>query len=152
VFRPFSFTFGAGPGILRGPGERDMALTYGFRVGIGVAPNVAFLVGLDGGGISTTSFSGDESWLSQNIWSFGTQIHFLRRFFARAGLGIGHLREETDFETFYGGNGVAFVGGAGFELVQSPDVALALELFGVSTRYASEIWSHGGVQFTLAVF
>lgn len=161
VYRPISLTLAIGPGALfgysaNGARETDPALSYNlFRLAFGIAPNLSLFVGFEGAGASSKDITTNTSaWLSQQIWSFGLQFHFLQRFYLRGGIGLASLQEETDFGTFSPRtHGTSYLAGVGFELVQTRDVALGLEATGSATRYAgSEWWQAAALNLTLAFF
>jgi hypothetical protein len=154
VRRLISVTFGIGPGILIGPGETDVALSYSvFRLGIGIVRNLQFVASYEGAGTSSTSpATGESSWLSQNQWVFGLQYFFLQRLYARAGLGAGTVHESTGTAEFSGGTGLNISGGVGLEFVQTEHVALGAEMNASTTRYSSESWETIGWHLTLALY
>ncbi len=160
IDRPLSFSAGIGPGFLacskcgEGPNERDLALTYTpVRIGVGIAPGIAFTFSYEGSGTTTRSPATDEdSWLHQNVWLFGLQVFANQKLYLRGGLGWGALGEETNTISRSSTTGLAFTGGIGYELLQHDHVALALEANYNVTRYTSEIWHMGGVSLVLALF
>jgi hypothetical protein len=154
VYRPFSFTVGVGPGALFGPGEDEIALSYNlFRLGFGVVPNLQAVLGFEGTGTNSTNpATGADSWLKQENWLLGIQYHVLSQFYVRGSMGAGHVSEHTSFASFSGGWGVAFAGAVGFEFVQTPHVALALDLNGSFTKYSGESWKTAGLNLALSFF
>jgi hypothetical protein len=154
VYRPISFSIGAGPGALIGPGEHQLALSYNlFRIGFGVAPNLAFFVSFEGAGTSSINPATDEdSWLKQETWQLGLQFYLLPQVYIRGGIGAGFVNESTDFASFSGGTGIAFSGALGYEFVQSRHVALALEAAGNATKYSRESWAMTGLNLSLTFF
>ncbi len=154
VHRLISVTFGVGPGMLIGPGETDVALSYSVvRLGIGIIRNLQFVASYEGAGTSSTSPATDESsWLSQNQWVFGLQFFFLQRLYARAGMGVGTVHESTDNAEFNGGTGLNFSGGAGVEFLQTQHVALGAEMNASTTRYSDESWETIAWNLTLTLY
>lgn len=160
VYRPISFTLGVGPGVLMGPKkpngkyERDFALSYNlFRLGFGVANNLALYIGFEGAGATSVSpETNEDSWLKQQAWTFGLQAYVLPRLYLRGGVGVGYLNETTDSVDYSSTNGIAMSAAIGYEFLQSRHVALALDLSGNLTRYSREIWGMGGLELTLSFF
>lgn len=154
MHRPISVTFGVGPGMLVGPGETDVALSYSvFRLGIGIIRNLQFVASYEGAGTSSTSpATGESSWLSQNQWVFGLQYFFIQRMYARAGVGVGTVHESTATVESSGGTGFNVSGGVGLEFLQSDHVALGAEMNASTTRYSSESWETIGWNLTLALY
>jgi hypothetical protein len=155
IYRPFSFTVGVGPGTLIGPGEpNNVAISYNlFRLGFGIASNLQFVLAFEGTGTTSVNpLTGLDSWLRQDQWLLGIQYYLVPRLYLRGGVGVGSVSEHTEFDSFDGGTGVAMAGAIGFEFVQTPHVALALDLNGSVTQYARERWKTAGVNLTLAFF
>jgi hypothetical protein len=157
IYRPLSFTIGVGPGYLTGPqNTRELALSYNlFRLGFGVVPNLSFVLEFQGTGANTVNQSyGEYSWLKQENWLLGLQFHFLRRMYVRGGIGAGFVSEHTEsFDIPGPGTGLAMAGAIGFEFVQTPHVALALDLNGSITRYAlKEYWGTTGLNLAVSFY
>jgi hypothetical protein len=154
VYRPFSLTIAGGPGALLGPDEHDFALSYSiFRLGIGLVPNFSFVFSLEGAGTTTTNpFTHEDSWLSQHAWLFGAQFHLLQRFYVRGGFGVAFLSEETSSFYVDSTKGLAVTAAVGYEVLQTPHVALALELDGTGAKYSNEWWQMGGLHLALSFF
>jgi hypothetical protein len=157
VYRPFSFTVGVGPGYLHGPGNtRELAISYNlFRIGFGVAPNVSFVLAFEGTGVNTFNDAfGEYSFLKQENWLLGLQYHLLRRLYVRGGVGAGFISEHTDsFDIPGPGTGLAMAGAIGYEFVQTPHVALALDLNGSVTKYARrEYWGTTGLNLAVSFY
>ena len=157
IYRPISFTIGVGPGYLHGPqNTRELAISYNlFRLGFGVIPNLAFVLEFQGTGVNTVNESyGEYSWLKQENWLLGLQYHFLRRMYLRGGVGAGFVSEHTEsFDIPGPGTGLAMAGAIGFEFVQTPHVALALDLNGSVTKYArKEYWGTTGLNLAVSFY
>jgi len=157
VYRPFSFTLGVGPGYLHGPEKaREVGLSYNlFRLGFGIVPNVQFILAFEGMGANTTSrWTGEYSWLHQENWLLGIQYHFLRRMYVRGGVGAGFIGERTDTTNIPGpGTGLAMAGAIGYEFVQTPHIALALDANGSVTKYAArEYWGTAGLNLAVSFY
>jgi hypothetical protein len=153
-FRRFSATAAFGPGILVGPGERSLAMSYQLiRLGIGLDRNLALMFGFSGVGTSSVNpKTGNDSWLKQEVWSLGLQGNLLPRFYVRGGLGTGHVSESAGGQTFSGGRGLEAEGAVGYELLQRRHVALAVELNGSWTHYSRESWKTAGLQMSVSLF
>lgn len=164
VYRPFSFSIGVGPGYLHGWGtdadgkadaESDVALSYNlFRLGFGVVPNVSFILEFQGMGASTRTkdIYNEASWLRQENWLLGIQYHFLQRMYLRGGFGAGFISESSNTAEFSGGTGMAMSGAIGWEFVQTPHVALALDANGSVTKYSNQYWSTAGLNLAVSFF
>jgi hypothetical protein len=162
VYRPFSFTIGIGPGYLRGPDETsDIGLSYNlFRLGFGVVPNVSVMLEFQGTGTNSISPLTDEySWLKQENWLIGLQVHFLRRLYVRGGVGAGFVSEHTATTDVSGpGAGLALAGAIGYEFVQTPHVALGVDLNGSVTNYGRaadggrEVWGTTGLNLAVSFY
>lgn len=152
--RRFSFTAGIGPGLLIGPGENALAMSYQlFRVGLGLDPNLALMFGYSGVGTSSVNpGTREDSWLKQDVWSLGLQGYPDPRVYLRGGLGMGLVSESTKSASFSGGRGLAAEGAIGYELLQRRHVALALELNGTWTHYPRESWKTAGLQLSVSLF
>jgi hypothetical protein len=154
IYRPISLTIAAGPGALWGPGESDFAVSYNlFRVGFGVARNVAVVAGFEGVGAS--SFNPDQhvdSWLRQEVWFLGAQFFVRPQLHVRLCAGMGAVAEVTATKTYSGGKGVALSGGLGYELVQLAGTAVGVELYVNTTRYPTESWEMAGLNLALSFF
>ena len=154
LIRPFSFTAAVGPGGFFGPGEEAFAVSYTlFRLGFGLAPGLSFVLGYEGVGTgSENPATGLDSWLSQNIWSLGIQGHVMQHLYVRGTVGVGHVEEETDIDTFSGGSGVSLGAAVGAELLQSNHVALGVEGAASTTHYSRERWHTLGLHLTLSFY
>jgi len=154
VYRPLSLTLAVGPGMLIGPGERDLALSYNiFRLGIGIIRNLSLIISYEGAGTNSTNpATGERSWLSQNQWIFGLQFHFLQWFYARAGIGPGTVEETTDRFFFSNGTSLTYAGALGFEFLQTEYVALGFEASASATHYSHETWETIGWDLTVAFY
>jgi hypothetical protein len=152
-FRAFSFSAGLGAGVLAGPLEHDLALTYLFRFAFGVAENLSFVVGFDGAGTSSVSpETGEDSWLTHNILWGGLQFHVMPALYVRGGVGVGWGTESTDSIRFSSTGGLAVTAGVGWEFIQSAHTALALELGGNIARYGREDWGMAGLNLALSFY
>jgi hypothetical protein len=163
IYRPFSFTIGVGPGYLHGWGTNDagksdaesgFALSYNlFRLGFGIVPNLSFWLGFEGTGTNTTSpLTGENSWLRQENWLLGLQYHLVPRLYVRGGMGAGFISETTASIAASGGTGIAFAAAIGYEFVQTPHVALALDANGSVTKYSNQYWSTAGLNLAVSFF
>jgi hypothetical protein len=163
IYRPFSFTLGVGPGYLHGWGTNDagksdaesgFALSYNlFRLGFGIVPNLSFWLGFEGTGTNTTSpLTGENSWLRQENWLLGLQYHLVPRLYVRGGMGAGFISETTASIHASGGTGIAFAAAIGYEFVQTPHVALALDANGSVTKYTNQYWSTAGLNLAVSFF
>lgn len=154
MFRPLSLTLAIGPGMLIGPGERDVALSYNiFRLGIGIIRNLSFFISYEGAGTeSTNPETGESSWLSQNQWLFGLQFHFLQWFYVRAGIGPGSVEESTRHFVFSNGTSLTYAGALGLEFLQTEYLALGFEASASTTHYSHESWETIGWDLTLAFY
>jgi len=157
IYRPLSFTIGVGPGYLTGPqNTHELAISYNlFRLGFGVIPNLSFVIEFQGTGVNTVNETyGEYSWLKQENWLIGLQYHFLRRMYVRGGIGAGFVSENTEsFDIPGPGTGLATAGAIGFEFVQTPHVALALDLNGSVTKYArKEYWGTTGLNLAVSFY
>jgi hypothetical protein len=157
VFRPFSFTLGVGPGFLHGPEDaNEVGLSYNlFRIGIGVIPNLQFVLAFEGMGANTTSrLTGEYSWLHQENWLVGVQWHVLRRLYLRGEVGAGFIGERTDTVSIPGpGTGLATAAGIGYEFVQTPHISLALDANASLTKYAAkEYWTTTGLNLAVTFY
>jgi hypothetical protein len=154
VYRAFSLTVAAGPGVLVGPGERDLAVSHNLlRFGWGLARNLTFYASLEGArapSVNPRTHAG--SWLRQDTLSLGIQRHFHDDLYVRGSLGAGFVGEETATETFSGGTGLAVSAAIGREVVRLPRAAVALELAGNLTRYPTEFWGTVGLNLALVLF
>ena len=163
IYRPFSFTIGVGPGYLHGWGkdavgdldsESSVALSYNlFRLGFGIAPNLAFWLGFEGAGANSTSpLTGEHSWLRQENWLLGIQWHFVPRLYVRGGVGAGYISETSASVVASGGTGLATASAIGWEFVQTPHIALALDANGSITNYSNQYWSTAGINLAVSFF
>ena len=157
VYRPFSFTLGVGPGYMHGPEKaREVGLSYNlFRLGFGIIPNLQFVLAFEGMGANTTSrLTGESSWLHQENWLIGVQYHVLRRLYVRGGVGAGFIGERTETTNLPGpGTGLAMAGAIGWEFVQTPHIALALDANGSVTKYAAkEYWGTAGLNLAVSFY
>jgi hypothetical protein len=159
IYRPFSFTVGVGPGYLHGWGnsadaESSAALSYNlFRLGFGIAPNTSFVLAFEGTGTNSTSpLTGERSWLSQENWLLGVQYHIVPRLYVRGGVGAGFISEHSFSADVSGGTGIATAGAIGWEFVQTPHVALALDANGSVTKYSDQYWSTAGLNLAVSFF
>jgi hypothetical protein len=159
IYRPFSFTVGVGPGYLHGWGnpadaESSVALSYNlFRLGFGIAPNTSFILAFEGTGANSTSpLTGEHSWLRQENWLLGVQYHIVPRLYVRGGLGAGFISESSASVYASGGTGIATAGAIGWEFVQTPHVALALDANGSITSYSDQYWSTAGLNLAVSFF
>jgi hypothetical protein len=154
VRRPISFTASVGPGMLFGPGERQMALSYQlFRVGVGIDRNLSAVLGYESTGTDSVNPATDEdSWLKQDIWSLGLAAHLLPQLYFRGIMGIGHVSEKTASSNFSGGRGITVGAAVGYELLQMRHLALALDLHGSYTHYARESWKTTGLELAVSFF
>lgn len=152
--RRLSFTAALGPGALIGPGERSLAVTYQlFRLGVGLAPNLALMFGFDGVGTNSVNpATGLDSWLRQDVWSLGLQAHVRPALYVRGGMGLGFVSEKAGGRKFSGGRGVSASAAVGYELLQRQHVALSLDLNASLTKYARESWKTAGLQVALSIF
>jgi hypothetical protein len=153
-YRGFNFTLAVGPGGLFGPGEQALALSYlPFRLGYGIAPNLMLVLAFEGVGTSSVNPKTDQdSWLYQDVWSFGLQGRLPAGVYLRGGLGVGAVGEKTRTESFEGGHGLAVLGAVGHEIFTVDHVALALELNAGYTRYPRESWKTMGLQLAVSFF
>jgi hypothetical protein len=62
------------------------------------------------------------------------------------------IDEDSDFGSFELTGGVAVTGGVGYELVQTPHVALGLEATGTAAHYPDQWWRSAGLNFTVASY
>jgi hypothetical protein len=159
IYRPFSFTIGVGPGYLHGWGnsadaESAVALSYNlFRLGFGIAPNTSFVIAFEGTGTNSTSpLTGEQSWLRQENWLLGVQYHIVPRLYIRGGVGAGFISEHSFSADVSGGTGIATAGAIGWEFVQTPHVALALDANGSVTKYSDQYWSTAGLNLAVSFF
>jgi hypothetical protein len=159
VYRPFSFTVGVGPGYLHGWGnsadaESAVALSYNlFRLGFGIAPNVSVVIAFEGTGTNSTSpLTGERSWLRQENWLLGIQYHLVPRLYVRGGVGAGFISESSFSADVSGGTGIATAAAIGYEFVQTPHVALALDANGSITKYSDQYWSTAGLNLAVSFF
>jgi hypothetical protein len=152
--RRFSFTAAIGPGLLVGPGERDLAMSYQlFRVGLGLDPRLTVVLGWAGVGTNSVNPATDrDSWLKQDLWSAGLQALVLPRLYLRGALGLALVSESVGELTFKGGRGLATEGAIGYELLQRRHVAVAVELNGSFSHYARESWKTAGLQLSVSLF
>jgi hypothetical protein len=153
-FRRFTFTVALGPGMLAGPGERSLAMSYQlFRLGVGLNERLALVLGFAGVGTSSVNpRTMSDSWLKQDLWSAGLQVNLVPRLYMRGGMGIGLVSESVGDRTFSGGRGLAVEGAVGWELLQLPHVALAVEANGSHTHYPRESWQTAGLQLSVSLF
>lgn len=154
VWRPFSLTIAAGPGAMVGPGEQDLAVSHNlFRFGWGLARNLTFYASLEGvRAPSVNPRTHAASWLRQDTLSLGVQYHLTLRSYVRGSVGVGFVGEDTSNQSFSGGRGLAVTGAAGYEFVQLPRAAVAVELAGNLTRYAYEFWGTTGLNLAVTFF
>lgn len=154
LFRPLSLTLAIGPGMIIGPGERSVALSYNiFRLGIGIVRNLSFIISYEGAGTdSTNPATGEDSWLSQNQWIFGLQFHFLCWFYVRAGIGPGTVEETTRHFFFSNGTSLTYAGALGVEFLRAEYLALGFEASVSTTHYKDESWQTLGWDLTLAFY
>jgi hypothetical protein len=155
IYRPFSFTVSAGPGGLFGPDDQRFALTYNlFRLGFGLAPNLSFVISLEGAGANSVNpYDHVHSWLSQNAWLLGIQYHLSQRLYVRGELGAASLSEHfRDMPTRWSDTGLAVSGAVGFEFLQGRHASLALDLNGMFTDYGAERWQTVGADLALSFF
>jgi hypothetical protein len=159
LYRPFSFTVGVGPGYLHGWGnnfdsESSVALSYNlFRLGFGIAPHTQLTIAFEGAGANSTSpLTGEHSWLRQENWLLGLQYHFIPHFYVRGGIGAGFISESTATYFASGGTGFATAGAIGWEFVQTPHVAVALDANGSVTKYPDQYWSTAGLNLAVSFF
>jgi len=120
-----------------------------------VIPNLSFVIEFQGTGVNTVNETyGEYSWLKQENWLIGLQYHFLRRMYVRGGIGAGFVSENTEsFDIPGPGTGLATAGAIGFEFVQTPHVALALDLNGSVTKYArKEYWGTTGLNLAVSFY
>jgi hypothetical protein len=152
-FRPFSFSAGLGAGLLAGPGEQDLALTYLFRFAFGVAENVSFVIGYEGAGTSSVSpETGEDSWLTHNVLWGGLQLHVLPAVYVRGGVGVGWGTESTNSIRNSSRGGLAGTVGVGWEFIQATHTALALEANANVARYERENWGMAGLNLVLSFY
>jgi hypothetical protein len=146
VYRSFTIALGLGSGWLSMPRPRqhEGGLTYLARVGFGVTRNWIVFLGLDGATIGAPE-------LSQTNYLLGAQYFFAGRFYARGGLGLATVSEETAYES-YGSAGQAFVAGLGVELVQGESVALGVEWSSGVARFPSGSYFQNGLALTLVFY
>jgi hypothetical protein len=153
-FRRFTFTAALGPGMLAGPGERSLAMSYQlFRLGVGLNERLALVLGFAGVGTSSVNpRTMSDSWLKQDLWSAGLQVNLVPRLYVRGGMGVGLVSESVGDRTFSGGRGLAVEGAVGWELLQRQHVALAIEANGSHTHYPRESWQTAGLQLSVSLF
>jgi len=103
------------------------ATGYSARLGLGVAPRMLFLLGVDG-----AVTNDDLNVFDQTIYYAGLQAFVTRQLFLRGGVGIGNItaRDSWDFLQF-GKAGLGLTGSVGIELVQGYN--WSLELAGQAT-------------------
>ena len=152
--RRFSFTAALGPGMLAGPGERSLAMSYQlFRLGLGLNERLAIVLGFAGVGTSSVNpLTMRDSWLKQDLWSAGLQVNLMPRLYVRGGMGIGLVSESVGDRTFSGGRGLAVEAAVGWELLQMRHLAMAVELNGSNTHYPRESWQTAGLQVAVSLF
>lgn len=147
IYQSFTIALGLGSGWLSlpRPREHEGGLTYLARVGFGVSRNWIVFLGLDGATIGAPE-------LTQTNYLLGAQFFFARRFYARAGIGLATVNEETSYETYDGSAGQAFVAGLGVEIVQGESVALGVEWSSGIARFPGGSYFQNGLGLTLVFY
>jgi hypothetical protein len=146
VYRSFTIALGLGSGILSLPRPREhrSGLTYLARVGFGVTRDWIVFLGLDGATIGSPE-------ITQTNYILGAQYFFARRFYARGGVGLATVTEETGYDT-YDTAGQAFVAGVGVELVQGESAALAVELASGLARFPGGTYFQNGLHLAIVFY
>gem|GEM_PF-4619560 len=143
TYRPFSFSFGIGPGVLalRNDQEKSSSggVAYGVRFGFGVKPDLSITLGFDGAAAQKNGTRASQSALVLGVQYFITQVIYLR-----AGMGVANETEEDEVgATLVNQDGFAFQGGAGVDLIQASSLSLALEAGMLVGFYAGAPGSNG---------
>ncbi len=151
VYRPFSFTLGAGPGILRLNNGLDTSpawgISYALRFGFGIQPDLIFTMGFEG-----TSATKNGTLASQDALLLGLQYFVSQLAYVRGAMGIANETEEDANEIYMDQNGLALQGALGVDLVQGANVALSLEAAVMLGRYSTETWTSGGLNLLFSLY
>jgi hypothetical protein len=76
----------------------------------------------------------------------------VQHLYLRAAMGAGFISEHTASVSFSNGTGIATSGAVGYEFVQTPHVALALDLNGSITKFSHESWKTLGANLAVSFF
>lgn len=158
TYRPFSFSFGIGPGLMafRNDDLKESAggVAYSVRFGFGVQPKLSITLGFDGSSAQLPSTNASQSALVLGVQYFIAQVLYLR-----AGMGLAH---ETDEDKASGlvvdQDGLALQGGVGVDLIQASNLSLALEAGVLVGHYAGAVglgdenWTSLGLNLVFSLY
>lgn len=149
VYRPFSFTLGAGLGLVRlGPDAHNArGLSYALRFGFGVQPNLNVTLGFEG----ATGWK-DDVLESQDAFLVGLQYFLAQVLYVRGAFGVANETVRDAVLVHWDQTGLGFQGAVGVDLVQGPSVALSLEAAALLGRYADATSTSGGINLLLSLY
>ncbi len=126
-------------------------LSYTFRVGLAVAPNLVLMWNCEGTVTTFRDELDDSAQLNQTAHLAALQIFLLDRLWLKGGIGAAHLDYETSVVSFRGDWGLAGMVGIGFELIQGRNTSLDIEFSSTLARYSDlgETWNNTGLNFAI---
>lgn len=151
VYRPLSFTLGAGLGFIRGNDLPDpdlvQGISYALRLGFGVQEDLLLTLGFEG-----SSARKDGTLGTQEAFLIGIQYFLAQVFYVRGAMGVANQVEEDATAIYMDQNGFGLQGALGLDLVQSEHVALSLEGMVLHGRYSEETWTGGGLSLLFTLY